>query len=175
MGAGGPLVGVHRRTVAAGVAWSVPVVLVGAAAPAFAASATPSFRLEDVLSANAGDEIRLINDGTVPIPSGTTITWQLQNTSDYDNDFSLDVLDGITRTSGPVSAFLAPGASLTLTFRITNAIPVGGRVAWSFFIDDYTYSSRATLSFASTTHPEYPSISRCVSNLYDTPGTLCPT
>jgi hypothetical protein len=45
---------VSRRQVALGAAWSVPVVAVGAAAPALAASGCPTISLVDVTQASTG-------------------------------------------------------------------------------------------------------------------------
>ncbi len=50
---------VSRRTVAKGAAWAVPVVAVGAAAPAFAASTPPVFTVISATAPKGGVELTL--------------------------------------------------------------------------------------------------------------------
>lgn len=77
---------VSRRTVAKGAAWSVPVVTMGAMAPALAASQTPtvsgSICSMTYGGASLNDQVHYVYPGvttsTGVIPVGTTLTWTIR-------------------------------------------------------------------------------------------------
>lgn len=71
--------GVSRRTIAKGAAWSVPVVAVGAAAPAASASTTNdigAFSLDGScgLLGTVNQGFTLAASGTAPVPAGSVVT-----------------------------------------------------------------------------------------------------
>lgn len=66
---------ISRRHLVAGAAWSIPVVVVASAAPAFAASATcPTFLNRQVTRAPGGGADVIINFDPRSITRGTTYT-----------------------------------------------------------------------------------------------------
>ena len=105
---------VRRRTVAAGLAWSVPVVLVGTPARAIAASSCPT--LSYVLDASnpSYDEIRITNAGSTPLAAGTTITWVVYNRRAATSTLAIQSTTGVT--AAPMFVGIASGGTGTITF-----------------------------------------------------------
>lgn len=98
--------GISRRTVVKGVAWSVPAIVVGTAAPAMAAS-PPVF--VDVF----GQFCKHPGNSTGPCPFRTHLTLLWDNTSALPMTVTITsvVINGVTYTGGeilPSGAFVVP-------------------------------------------------------------------
>lgn len=161
-----------RRRLATGVAWSVPAIAAVASAPFVAASACPtaSFKVEYV---DSGDLVTVTNTGSVPIPAGTTITWQLQNVG-LSGSLTIVQTSGATLLSGGTGPVLS-GATQQVQLQVTTSVSSGGSVSWEFNLGgEYLYNSRVALSFASTAAASCSEVAGCVSSDGYTTGSSCP-
>ena len=157
-----------RRTVTAGLAWAVPVVTLGAAAPAMAASGCPTMTYRLDASHATYDEARITNTGTVPLPSGTTITWVVQNRSTSAATLTF-ISGGLNGVSASVSSIgIAAGGTATITFTLTAPLAPGAALYWRYSITGWNYASRVTVNGC-------PGATACLSSNGYTPGTACPT
>jgi len=157
---------VRRRAVTAGLAWAVPVVVVGAAAPAYAASACPAltYALDD--SHSTFDQILIRNAGATPLPAGRTITWVVQNRTTA--AATLAVVGVVGVTASPTSVGITAGGRATLTFTLTAPLAPGATLSWSYTITGWNYASRVTVNGCT-------GATACLSSNLYTPGTACPT
>ncbi len=158
-----------RRTVSRGLAWSVPVIGVAAAAPALATSGCPDITVAEAQATTTSDSITLTNSPTsVPIPAGTTITWQLQNRTNVARTVTLNSLVGL-QTSPLITSFALPAnGTVTVTFTTTATWPIGGTVSFNFDIGSAAFaawnlSSRFTLSAYPAPLTGCPNASACRS------------
>ncbi len=94
---------VSRRTIAAGAAWSVPVLTVASAAPAFAVSGCPVITAQELAVGSDADRISLTNVGPQTIPSGTTIAWAIRNMTGSDRTITVSSVLGL---NFPSTSFL---------------------------------------------------------------------
>lgn len=156
---------VRRRTVAAGLAWSVPVVLVGTPARAIAASSCPTLRYVLDASNPSYDEIRITNAGSTPLAAGTTITWVVYNRSPFPATLTITATSGVT--ASPTSLGIASGASGTFTLTLSAPLAPGQALYWRYRITGWNYASRVTVN-------ECPGATACLSSRTFTPGTDCP-
>lgn len=157
-----------RRSVAAGLAWAVPVVTLGAAAPAMAASGCPTmtYVLDD--SHSGYDEVRITNTGTVALPVGTTITWVVQNRAGIAATLAF-ISGGLSGVSASVSSIgITAGGTATITFTLTAALAPGASLYWRYTITGWNYATRITVNGC-------VGATACRSSYYYTPGTACPT
>ena len=157
-----------RRTVAAGLAWAVPVVTLGAAAPAMAASGCPTmtYVLDD--SHSGYDEVRITNTGSVALPAGTTITWVVQNRTTAAATLSF-ITGGLSGVSASVSSIgITAGGSATITFTLTAPLAPGALLYWRYTITGWNYATRITVNGC-------VGATACRSSYIYTPGTVCPT
>lgn len=157
-----------RRTVAAGLAWAVPVVTLGAAAPAMAASGCPTmtYVLDDLHSDY--DEVRITNTGSVALPVGTTITWVVRNRASAATTLSF-ISGGLSGVSASVSSIgITAGGTATITFTLTAALSPGASLYWRYTIYFWNYATRITINGC-------VGATACLSSYYYTSGTDCPT
>ncbi len=155
----------RRRAVTAGLAWALPVVAVGAAAPAFAASgcSTFSFALDD--SHAAYDQVTVTNTGTRVLPAGTTITWLVRNRATTNATLAITAVSGVT--ASPTSAGITAGGTTTFTFTLSAPLAAGAALYWRYTITGWNYATRVTINGCA-------GATACLSSLSYTPGTACP-
>lgn len=158
--------GATRRALARSAVWSIPVISVVTAAPAFALSPCPAGTVRGSIPSSTLDRITITNSGPGSIPAGTPITWLIQNVRGSSATLALGTVTGVSLSSGTNPISLASGASTTWTFITTVAIPVGGTVWWNFSITGFTYNSRVNMDDC---------ITGCVSDRGSTIGSVCPT
>lgn len=156
---------VRRRTVAAGLAWSVPVVLVGTPARAIAASSCPTLRYVLDASNPSYDEIRITNAGSTPLAAGTTITWVVYNRRAATSTLAIQSTTGVT--AAPMFVGIASGGTGTITFTLSAPLAAGQTLSWRYTITGWNYASRVTIN-------ECPGATACLSSRTFTPGTDCP-
>ena len=112
---------ISRRRVTAGAAWAVPVVVVGAAAPAVAASACPTLVTPVTVTGRTRDSatVRLTFQGLGP---GTYV-------------FNVTSVSGVSFT-GPVGAHTLT-SPLSLTFTRANSSNSSGTVTVGYTIQPF--------------------------------------
>ncbi len=169
---------VSRRTLATGLAWSVPVIATASAAPAFAASGCPTIAAVEAMMSAASDRITLTNNGLVAIPTGTTITWQIQDLSGTARTITIASQTGVTTT--PTSFLLGANATATKTFTTNAAWASGATVRWNYTNGDmgvasWNYRSRMTVSGFPAPLSQCPSSSACTSVTGALTGNSCPS
>lgn len=155
----------RRRAVTTGLAWAVPAVLVGPAAPAFAASGCPSlsYSLDD--SHASYDQILIRNTGATPLAAGTTISWVVQNRSAANASLSIIGTSGVSVS--PTTSSLVAGGQATLTITLTAPLAAGATLSWSYAITGWNYATRVTVTGC-------VGATACLSSVLFTPGTACP-
>lgn len=153
-----------------GLAWTVPAVIVAAAAPPLAASPCATlYSFTAVRTFPSDERMTITNTGSTTIPAGTTVTWTV-----YNNE---TVARGITwyapRTniSGPTtgSTTVPSRTRTTFTWTLTSALAPNATAYWSYFFGSSDYRTRITIGNAACT-----TNSRCVSVINTTVGTTCP-
>lgn len=156
---------VARRRVSAGLAWSVPIVVMGAPARAVAASTCPTLTYVLDASNRNYDEIRITNTGTTSLAVGTTITWVVYNRSPFPATLTIAATSGVT--ASPTSLGIASGASGTFTFSLSAPLAPGQALYWRYRITGWNYASRVTVNGC-------PGATACLSSNLYTPGGDCP-
>ncbi|HPB71642.1 MAG TPA: hypothetical protein PLX71_01550 [Phycicoccus sp.] len=172
---------IRRRAVTRGAAWTLPVLAVATAVPAFAASPTcPVPVAAEAKESNTSDRITVTNPVTAaPIPIGTTISWYLQRQDALPLSITVSGMVGLTTT--PLTQALS-GRVATFVFTTTSVIPAGGTVSWVYtdgLAVGWNYRSRITVSFAGTSLASCGASFSCTSVVQGifgtTYGTTCPT